>query len=70
MLASYGDFIPAGIDQRTLPEPGSGGFVGTGARHSDLQLYALTQFLYSLEPPASPHPFRRGGRAGAGGLPA
>ena len=57
MLASYGDFIPAGIDQRTLPEPGSGGFVGTGARYSDLQLYALTQFLYSLEPPRSPHPF-------------
>ena len=56
MLASYGDFIPAGVDYETLPEPGEATFVGTRNRYSDAQLYALGLYLYSLEPPASPNP--------------
>ncbi len=44
--ARYGDLEP----MRT-PAPGS------GARYSDEQLYALTLYLYSLEPPPNPNPF-------------
>jgi len=43
--ARYGDHPP----MRT-PE------AGKGARYSDAQLYALTLYLYSLEPPANPNP--------------
>jgi len=50
-LASYDGFIPAARDLRTLPEP------MTRARYSDEQLYALSLYLYSLEPPANPNPF-------------
>lgn len=44
-LTSYGDFRPAG----ELPEP------STLARYSDEQLYALSLFVYSLQPPANPN---------------
>ncbi len=50
-LASYGGFIPAARDFRTLPEP------KTQERYSDEQLYALALYLYSLKPPANPNPF-------------
>ncbi len=50
-LASYGGFIPAARDRRTLPEP------STQMRYSDEQLYALTLFLYSLKPPPNPNKF-------------
>ena len=50
-LASYGDFIPAARDFRTLPDP------STLGRYSDEQLYALGLYLYSLEPPANPNKF-------------
>ena len=43
--ARYGDFAPG-----RQPQPGK------GARYSDAQLFALAQFLYSLEAPKSPHP--------------
>ena len=42
-LAGYGDAAPA------EPKP--------GLRYSDEQLYALALYVYSLQPPPSPHPF-------------
>ncbi|MEP7339735.1 MAG: di-heme oxidoredictase family protein [Acidobacteriota bacterium] len=51
LLASYGGFIPAARDFRTLPDPEKQG------RYSDEQLYALTLYLYSLKPPANPNKF-------------
>jgi hypothetical protein len=50
-LASYGSFIPAARDFRTLPDP------ATRGRYSDEQLYALALYLYSLQPPANPNRF-------------
>jgi hypothetical protein len=55
LLNRYGDFVPAGIDHKVLPEPGKAGFVGTANRYSDAQLYALALYLYSLRPPQNPH---------------
>ena len=57
MLNSYNDFIPAGIDFKTLPEPGQAKFVGTSKRYSEIQLYALGKYLYSLKPPPNPNSF-------------
>ena len=48
-LASYGGFVPAARDFRTLPDP------ATRGRYSDEQLYALSLYLYSLRPPANPN---------------
>lgn len=45
----YGDFIPAGIDFRELPEP------STLRRFSDEQLFALALYIYSLEHPPNPN---------------
>jgi hypothetical protein len=42
---SYGDFIPVG----KLPEPDQ------MVRYSDEQLYALSLWIYSLQPPTNPH---------------
>ena len=50
-LASYGGFVPAAKDFRTLPDP------ATRGRYSDEQLYALSLYLYSLRPPANPNKF-------------
>jgi Di-haem oxidoreductase, putative peroxidase len=50
-LASYGGFIPAARDFRTLPDP------ATRGRYSDEQLYALALYLYSLKPPSNPNKF-------------
>ena len=50
-LASYGGFIPAARDFRTLPDP------TTRGRYSDEQLYALALYLYSLKPPVNPNLF-------------
>jgi len=52
-LASFGGFIPAARDFRTLPAP------STRARYSDEQLYALALYIYSLSPPANPNRFDR-----------
>lgn len=57
MLNSYNDFIPSGIDNKTLPEPGKAGFIGTSKRYSEMQLFALGKYLYALEPPANPNSF-------------
>jgi hypothetical protein len=49
LLARYGDFIPAGQDFRTLPDP------STRSRYGDEQLYALALYIYSLKPPPNPN---------------
>ena len=54
MLTRYGDFIPSGNGFKDLPETGEGTFIGTDRRYSDIQLYALAKYLYSLEPPKNP----------------
>jgi hypothetical protein len=51
-LANHNGFIPAvGPDFTRLPAP------ETRARYSDEQLYALSRYLYSLEPPRNPNRF-------------
>jgi hypothetical protein len=50
-LASYGGFIPAARDFRTLPDPAKLG------RYSDEQLYAMALFIYSLRAPVNPNKF-------------
>ena len=52
-LASYGGFIPAAKDFRTLPDPSK------LLRNSDEQLYALALYIYSLKPPPNPNKFDR-----------
>lgn len=63
MLARFGDLVPA-TGTRELPEPGASPFPGTSHRYSDAQLFALAKFLYSLEPPKSPHPIDAEARRG------
>lgn len=52
-LASFGGFIPAARDFRTLPDP------STQGRYSDEQLYALALYIYSLKAPANPNKFEQ-----------
>jgi hypothetical protein len=49
MLASYDGFVPGGKDFREVPAPGK------GIRYSEAQLYALANYVYSLEHPANPN---------------
>ena len=64
MLASYGGWIPAPLDHKTLPPVGQSRFEGTYDRYSDAQLYALAKFLYSLTPPRNPNTFDATAAAG------
>ncbi len=48
-LASFGGFVPGAEDFKTLPEPGQ------LSRYSDEQLYALSLYIYSLQPPVNPN---------------
>lgn len=64
VLGSYGGFIPAADDGKTLAPPGKGAFSGASDRYSDAQLFALAQFIYSLAPPVNPNP--RDARAARG----
>src|SRR6516165_8314740 len=51
-LASYAGFIPADRPRfRQLPSPEN------GRRYSDEQLYALSLYIYSLQPPPNPNRF-------------
>jgi hypothetical protein len=51
-VANHAGFIPADLRQfRDLPDP------ATRSRYSDEQLFALAQYLYSLQPPPNPNPF-------------
>ena len=52
LLASYAGFIPADVPRFTeRPAP------DTRLRYSDEQLYALTRYVYSLQPPPNPSAF-------------
>jgi len=51
-LNRYGDFIPGGNNFRTLPGPND---PKAGSRYSDVQLYALAKYVYSLQPPPNPN---------------
>lgn len=58
MLTSYNGFVPAGTHgQPQLPPPTEWHhpFGYAAARYSDAQLYALTQYIYSLKPPKNPN---------------
>jgi hypothetical protein len=58
LLSNFGGFIPAGADFKTLPDPDKiSPLIGIPDRYSDEQLYALALYIYSLQPPANPHPF-------------
>jgi hypothetical protein len=50
-LARYGDFVPEGINFRTLPAPTA------RSRYLDEELYALALYIYSLKPPSNPNHF-------------
>lgn len=64
VLASFGGYIPGAGPDGSLPEPGEGFVVGSSTRYSDPQLYSLTLWLYTLEPPPNPHPFDEQARRG------
>jgi hypothetical protein len=56
VYSRYGDFVPVAEDYKTLPEPYVDSPFGfANGRYSDEQLYALAQFVYSLEPPKNPN---------------
>ncbi len=56
-LASFGGFIPLGLTtpDGEVPSPDSGPRSPT--RYSEEQLYALSVYVYSLQPPTKPNPF-------------
>ncbi|MEQ9441246.1 MAG: hypothetical protein RIG62_19540 [Cyclobacteriaceae bacterium] len=60
MLTRYNDFIPMGVhDYTELPKPEEWDhpFGYDAFRYNDAQLYALAQYIYSLEPPENPNHF-------------
>lgn len=62
MLTSYNGFVPGGKNKNSaLPEPGEWNhpFAYVGKKYTDAQLYALTQYIYSLKPPENPHTFSK-----------
>jgi hypothetical protein len=62
MLTSYNGYVPGGKNKNSeLPAPTEWNhpFGYVGKRYSDAQLYALTQYIYSLTPPKNPNKFPR-----------
>jgi mono/diheme cytochrome c family protein len=57
VLGTFGGYVPAAMDGRTLPQPGKGQFSGSANRYSDAQLFALSKFIYAMTPPANPNRF-------------
>jgi hypothetical protein len=60
LITNYGGFIPIGANDHTeLPEfdHWSNPFGYDPYRYTDAQLYALTQYIYSLTPPENPNHF-------------
>jgi hypothetical protein len=60
MLTSYNGYIPGGSNNYSeIPASGKWNhpFGYAPKRYSDAQLYALTQYLYSLKPPKNPNRF-------------
>jgi hypothetical protein len=62
MLTSYNGYIPGGKNSNSeLPaaKEWRHPFAYVGKRYTDEQLYALTQYIYSLTPPENPNRFRK-----------
>jgi hypothetical protein len=60
MLTSYNGYIPGGKNKNSeLPAPKEWNhpFGYVGKKYTDAQLYALTQYIYSLKPPKNPNKF-------------
>jgi hypothetical protein len=60
MLTSYNGFIPGGKNKHSelpLPKEWTHPFGYVGRKYTDAQLYALTQYIYSLKPPKNPNRF-------------
>jgi hypothetical protein len=60
MFTSYNGFMPGGknnFSQLPAAREWNHPFGYAGRKHSDAQLYALTQYLYSLQPPKNPNRF-------------
>jgi hypothetical protein len=60
MFTAYNGFIPGGRNgHRELPLPSEWRhpFGYAGKRYTDAQLYALTQYIYSLKPPRNPYTY-------------
>ena len=56
LYSRHGDFVPVAEDYRTIPEPYvDSPFLFANGRYSDVQLYALAQFVYVLRPPENPN---------------
>jgi hypothetical protein len=56
LYSRHGDFVPVAEDYRTVPDPYADSlFPFANGRYSDEELYALAQFIYSLQPPANPN---------------
>jgi hypothetical protein len=58
MLTSYNGYIPGGKNNNSeipLPSEWRHPFGYAGKKYSDAQLYALTQYIYSLRPPENPN---------------
>lgn len=63
MLTSYNGYIPGGKNNNTtlpLPAEWNHPFGYVGKKYTDAQLYALTQYIYSLAPPKNPYKFQKG----------
>ena len=57
-LANYDGFIPADIPSfKKLPNPDKLSGPAAQGRYSDEQLYAMAQYVYSLQPPSNPNKF-------------
>ena len=58
-LTRYGDFRPVAALNKDflgkLPPPRPADITPGGGRYSDVQLFALAKYLYSLKPPANPN---------------
>jgi hypothetical protein len=55
-LSNFNGFIPTDVPAfKALPDPSDP--VRVGGRYSDEQLYAMAQYIYSLEPPPNPNRF-------------
>ena len=60
MLTSYDGYIPSGKknnSQLSSPSEWNHPFGYAGKKYTDAQLFALTQYIYSLKPPVNPNRF-------------
>lgn len=56
LYSRHGGFVPVAEDSRTVPDPYTDSpFPFANGRYSDGELYALAQFIYSLQPPKNPN---------------